>query len=335
MPRAPKKAKPPKVDRLIQRPGGKLWQKCQRTKGNGRTCSRTRPVEEFAPRKNERFLAEFMQAILDYQELQMPSDRATIVQHVTAWCDHCRDIKKRSKVNPNTKSGKCRAYLQELRETEFRRCKHCSTRRCIELDNVVSDADRAVLYAEGKVSVPKHYPLGDYYWWAQPAHGGVEGMRLEKAVCEPACRMCHRLQPTSNAGSRVDPSTLPPAVDQESKVDQKMYKKRCIATKRWPRYCYVDRRKRAIGGCENLNCLRDGAGNGRCIAGVEPAFEWDHNPEKKSRTISWLCQNLPAKMPESEWKAIIDIEIADGECRLLCANCHHEKTNGEMVPLYE
>jgi len=31
----------------------------------------------------------------------------------------------------------------------------------------------------------------------------------------------------------------------------------------------------------------------------------------------------------------IDIEIEDGECRLLCANCHHEKTHCGMVPLYE
>ena len=329
MPRAPKKAKPPKVDRLIQRPGGKLWQKCQ-------NCPRTRPIEEFAPRgAGEKVLAKFMQAILDYQELQMPWDRATIVQHATVLCDHCRDILKRTNVNPNTTTGKCRAYLHELRATEFRNCKHCGTARCIELDNVVSDADRAVLYAEGKVSVPKHHRLSDYHWWARPAHGGVEGMRLEKAVCVPCCNMCHALQPTSTGGNRVDPSTLPPAVDQEWTVDKKMYHKRRKAKIRWPRFCYNDGLKRAIGRCENRNCLRDGAGNGRCVAGVEPAFEWDHNPEKKWRTISELCCHLPAKMPETEWKAIIDIEISDGECRLLCANCHHEKTNFGMVPLYE
>ena len=329
MPRAPK-AKPPKVDRLLQRPGGKLWKKCQQP-----NCPRTCPIEEFAPRKNEKFLAEFMQAILDYQELQMPWDRAIIVQHAVTTCNHCRDIQKRSDVNPNTKKGQCRAYLHELRATEFRNCKHCGTARCIEIDNVVDDAKRAVMYAEGKVAVPKHHMLSDYTWWARPAHGGVEGMKLEKAVCEPACNMCHALQPTSNSGNRVDPDTLPPAVPHERSVDKKMYNKRWDATKRWPRYEYVDRRKRAIGGCENLDCPRDGPGGGKCIAGVEQAFEWDHNPEKKGRTISWLCANLPVNMPESEWKAIIDIEIADGECRLLCSNCHHEKTHCGMVPLYE
>ena len=330
MPRAPK-PKPPKVDRLIQRLGGKLWQKCQLN-----SCPRTRPVEEFAPRRaSEKVLAEFMQAVLDYQELQLPSDRATIVQHATALCDHCRDSKKRSEVNPNTKKGKCREYLHELRATEFRECVHCGGTRCIEFDNIVSDADRAVLFEQGKVLHAKHHALSKYGWWAQPAHGGVEGMKLEKAVCEPCCRMCHALQPTSSQANRVDPSTLPPAVDHERTVDKKMYKKRRQATYRWPRYCYVDRRKRAIGRCENLNCLRDGAGNGKCVAGVEPAFEWDHNPEKKGREINWLCCNLPANMPEAEWKAIIDIEIADGECRLLCGNCHHEKTHCGMVPLYE
>ena len=330
MPRAPKKPKPPKVDRLIQRPGGKLWQKCQNT-----CCPRTRPVEEFAPRRaSEKFLAEFMQAILDYQELQMPSDRATIVQHATTWCDHCRDIKKRSDVNPDTKIGKCRAYLHELRATEFSTCVHCGATRCIELDNVIDDAKRAVMYAEGKVLHRKHHKLSDYNWWARPAHGGVEGVKLEKAVCEAACKMCHALQPTSNQGDRVDPDTLPPAVAKEATNDRKMYDKRRHAKISWPRYCYVDRRKRLIGRCENLNCPRDGPGNGRCVAGVEPAFEWDHNPKKKWKKISDLCNILPANMPEAEWKAIIDLEIADGECRLLCGNCHHEKTHFGMVPLY-
>ena len=335
MPRKPKAAPKPKVDRLIERDGA-LWQKCQNTKGRGQTCPRTRSVEEFAPRRGEATLAEFLQAAVRYQETRSAEARATVVQHVTACCDHCRDIAKRSEVNPTTKKGKCRAYLHELRATEFRVCVHCGTTRCIELDNVVSDADRAVLYAEGKVYVPKHHALSDYKWWAIPAHGGVEGMKLEKAVCVPACKMCHTLQPTSASANRVDPNTLPNAVREEWKVDPKMYMKRLDATNHWPRYVYNDYLKRARGQCENLNCPRDGPGGGKCVAGVEQAFDWEHvNAAAKKREISWLCSNLPAHMPKDEWETEIDAELERGACKLLCGNCHHLKTHYKMVPRYE
>ena len=331
MPRPPKKAK---VDRLFER-DGRLWQKCQNN-----TCPRTRAVEEFAPRRaSEKFLAEFFQAVVLYKETKSADARATVVQHATKECDHCRDSMKRAYVNPSNTTGKCRAYLHELRATEFRECVDCGTTRCIELDNVVSDADRAELYAEGKVFVPKHHKLSDYMWWARPAHGGVEGMRLEKKVCVQRCKMCHVLQPTSKQGNRVDPKTLPPTYRGEvrdGKAGQKMYHKRWHARIHWPRYMYNDSLKRAIGQCENLDCPRDGPGNGYCVAGVEQAFEWEHvNAAAKQAEISQLCRTLPADMPEADWKAAIHAELKRGDCELLCANCHHEKTNGRIVPRYE
>ena len=333
MPRKPKKEAKPKVDRLIERAGA-LWQKCQ-CHGGGK-CTRTRPVEEFAPRRGETNLALFLQAAALYRETRSASARATLVQHAVEKCDHCRDIAKRSKINPNTTTGQCRTYLHKLRATEFRACVHCGTTRCIELDNVVSDADRVVLFRDGKVRVPKHHQLSDYVWWSQPAHGGVEGMRLEKAVCAPACRMCHALQPTSNQANRVDPKTLPPAVPHEWKVDPEMYQKRYQATYRWPRYCYNNNLKRNVGQCDNLDCPRDGPGGGKCIPGVEQAFDWEHVDAKaKKSDISELCAHLPAGMPEAEWKAKIHAELKRGKCKLLCRNCHHLKTIKKMVPRYE
>ena len=330
MPRAPKAAPKPKVDRLIERDGA-LWQTCQ-----NKRCPRTRPVEEFAPRKSEANLALFLQAVVLYKETRSADARATVVHHAVVTCDHCRDIVKRSQVNPDTKTGQCRAYVHELRATEFRECVHCGTTRCIELDNVVSDAERAVLYAEGKVYVAKHHKLSDYHWWAMPAHGGVEGMKLEKAVCAPACRMCHTLQPTSNAGKRVDPNTLPKAVPEESVVDPEMYHKRRDATKSWPRYMYNDDLKRAIGQCENLDCPRDGPGGGKCIPGVEQCFDWEHVDTKaKKSDISELCAHLPATTLKADWKAAIHAELERGKCKLLCRNCHHLKTIKKIMPRYE
>ena len=99
---------------------------------------------------------------------------------------------------------------------------------------------------------------------------------------------------------------------------------------------YNDGLKRAIGQCENLDCPRDGPGNGKCIAGVEQCFDWEHVDAKaKEDNISWLCCNLPATIPEADWKAAIDAELERGKCRLLCANCHHEKTHYGAVMRYE
>ena len=160
-------------------------------------------------------------------------------------------------------------------------------------------------------------------------------MACETCVVAPSCKMCHVLQPTGDAGNRVDPKTLPPAVPKESVVDKKMYDKRRWATITWPRYMYNDSLKRGKGRCENLDCPRDGPGGGCCVAGVEPAFDWEHvNAAAKRAGISELCQDLPAGMSEAEWKAEIDAELERGDCRLLCCNCHHLKTHYGMVPTY-
>ena len=324
MPRPPKKPKP---NRLIDRDGA-LWQKCQ-----GTTCARTCAVEAFAPRMGEAKIAKFGRAVAEYRATQSAKARATIVQLVVTECDRCRDSAKRSRVNPTTKKGQCRAYWEELKETTFHTCVDCGGTRCVEADNVVSDADRAVLFDEGTVLHAKHHKLSDYPWWS--SHGGVDGMKLEQAVCVGRCRMCHALQPTSNSGNRVDPKTLPPAVPDERTVDPELYKQRWHATRAWPRYAYVDELKRAVGQCENLDCLRDGPGNGKCVAGVEQCFEWEHtNAKKKRNAISNLCAHLPTNMHESKWKGKIKRELKRGDCKLLCGNCHHLKTHYGMVPKY-
>ena len=327
MPRPPK-PKAPKPDRLIEH-DGKLYQKCSKP-----SCPRTCRIEKFAPRRCEATIAKFRRAVAEYKATQSAKARATIVEYATKECDHCRDGMKRSIVNPTTTKGQCRAYWEELKKTDFHTCVDCGGTRCVEADNVVSDADRAVLFDQGKVLVPKHHALSDYVWWARPAHGGVEGIKLEQHVCRPRCRMCHNLQPTSAAGKRVDPNTLPPPVPMESVVETKMYAKRRHAKRTWPRYMYNDELKREVGKCENLDCLRDGPGGGTCVAGVEQAFDWEHtNAKRKRKGISDLCNRLPI-MPEAKWKGKIKRELKRGDCKLLCRNCHHLKTHYGMVPTY-
>jgi hypothetical protein len=325
----PPKPKAPKPDRLVEHDGA-LYQRC-----SNKSCPRTCPVEAFAPRRCEAKIATFARAIAQYKATQSADARADLVELVVKKCEHCRDSAKRSDVNPMRGRGKCKLYWEELKETTFHTCVDCGGTRCIEADNVVSDADRAVLFEQGKVLHATHHPLSGYAWWA--LHGGVEGMKLEQQVCKPRCRMCHALQPTSTAGQRVDPSTLPPTYPGEQRdgeAGKKMYLKRWNAKRMWPRYRFVDRYKREVGKCENLDCLRDGPGNGKCVAGVEQCFDWEHSrPKKKRKGISWLCCNLPV-MPKAEWKKMINDELIRGRCRLLCKNCHHLKTWHKIVPRY-
>ena len=173
--------------------------------------------------------------------------------------------------------------------------------------------------------------LSHYAWWAR--HGGVEDGARKESV-RGAVPMCHTLQPTSAASQRVDPNTLPPPGKRVCRRPAAVHAA-VAREEKWPRYVYVDGLKRAVGECENLDCARDGPGSGKCVAGVEQCFDWEHTkPHKKRKCISELCCQLPANMPEGRWKGKINRELKRGDCKLLCRNCHHLKTQHGMVPTY-
>ena len=327
MPRPPKT----KVDRLIER-DGQLMKTCEKKQG----CNRTLPVEEFAPRKGEGLRSSFLQSIAAYYASPSVQTRAAVVARICKECDRCRDSRKRSTVSSNSASGKCRAYWHELKRTKFHTCVDCGGKRSLEADNVISEHERAELFAQGKVLHAQHHPLSDYVWWARRKNGGIDGMKLEAEVCVPRCNMCHKLQSTSNAGKRVNFDTLPDPVAQEWKVDEIMFRKRSKAKWRWPRHCYIDSLKLQVGLCENRDCLRDGPGNGRCVAGFEVCYDWEHtNAAVKGACISEMCSNLSQTMPLEEWKRKVRDELERGDCRLLCRNCHHLKTWYGMEPKYD
>jgi hypothetical protein len=87
--------------------------------------------------------------------------------------------------------------------------------------------------------------------------------------------------------------------------------------------------KRRVGRCQNANCKGGGLAKGRCTAGFEVCFDWDHVVEAlKGRCVSQICHETRTR-PEAEWKAEIYAEVA--KCRLLCRNCHHERSNGAGI----
>ena len=88
-------------------------------------------------------------------------------------CIRCREIKKKSQNNPNTKRGKCRFFYKKMREEAV--CEICSSSENIEFDHI--DA------------YTKIHGLGHYAWWAW--HGGVPAMEEEFKKCRPLCKRCH------------------------------------------------------------------------------------------------------------------------------------------------
>ena len=214
------------------------------------------------------------------------------LHHVrTKECRDCRQRKKKSKQNPSTKVGKCRAKWYELRDSAI--CVDCSTSKCIEFDHINGE---------------KVHQLSDYIWWS--CNGGVNAMEAELKKCVPRCRFCHSLQSSHNSKKRKYEHTndMPTSTSQEKTAKWKRQKLD-------DKYAYVNNIKLEIGECQKckLKVTKD-----TCIA-----FQFAHKIAlEKEYSVSRLCKKN-TKLETT--KALIDKEIS--RCNLLCANCHKEETD--------
>ena len=160
-------------------------------------------------------------------------------------------------------------------------------------------------------------------------------MRAEAAKCEPLCRMCHALDPSS--------SSAPQNAASRAKAEAKEYEtemKRVAAVRRVEynvqKRAYVNAIKRKIGTCERPDCPCDGPSNGRCVAGFEPCYDLDHIVEAtKGRALGKIVRDRrcfaaakPEILAEIGLPLDFDVEndpippVAARRCRLLCRNCH-------------
>ena len=293
-----------------------------------RKCPRTKePLIDFAPIKNPRKRAEYMQMLSILESAVRINDTEMVESTLkglqklaVAKCAKCRDMARRTCRKPHTKSGQCRNFWLQWKRTNS--CIGCGTNRAIEADHF--DPSGLIDPSNKKV-----HQLSAYDWW--PSHGGVAAMELEAQKVVARCRCCHVIEDTGNAGitqRRINPDDLP---NIPQGVDRKAYGKRHKATLTYPRMQYVDHIKRQIGKCENLDCPQDGPTRSLVVEGMEQCFDWDHIDETaKTSRVSALCcthQKLP------NWRELIDTEIS--KCKLLCKNCHHLKTNNELVPRYD
>ena len=194
----------------------------------------------------------------------------------------------------------------------------------------------------------KRHNLSDYKWWA--GHGGVLAMREEeKRIHQWPCMCCHMLEPTSKTGKINNPRTMTPEPDE---TEQRFRDRQAHAAITFPKYCYVNTLKQAIGACQYPGCGR------KVVEGNEASFHFDHRVERTKRKCR--CLNAEGKPmgpchgcadrefgrnggvaglasnhtqstalekdtdgnPMGRIKELLDTEAAPKTCDLLCVNCH-------------
>ena len=159
----------------------------------------------------------------------------------------------------------------------------------------------------------------------------LAAMRAERAqIHQWICAFCHSLEPTGTAGRRYpDPEGMPAGKARGTKEETKQYNARWVAWIVYPKQQYVDERKRAIGCCA------------ACAHPVKPSeevgFQFHHLVESAKRKgglfgeqggVSGLVANCSKKASLEHVRELLDEEMDETMCALLCANCHHRHTNG-------
>ena len=330
-------------DRLSQTMGGALRISCAQKGGGcrGKTYSPAHFIPELNPRDRKEYL-EAIDALASTIEAKdaaaFKEARDTIGRLKTTKCARCRATNARSEVNPDTVTGKCKAEWERLKEVKFNECRGCGTTRAIEANHRAIFSENAKLYkecvkAEGEDAAERKYPKAErklegvsvYNEWCLPSMGGVEAMRMEAEKCDPLCRMCHQLDPSSNSSNerRCDPANLQRG---DYATDEKFNKAKRNGKYRMEKRDYVNGLKRAVGRCERPDCPRDGPSGGECKADYEQCYDWDHIEEAdKGRNIADIVaerRSLATAKPE------IDAEWA--KCRLLCRNCHITRSQWDV-----
>jgi hypothetical protein len=328
-------AAPPR-GRLSQTMGGGIRIKC-----NQPTCSNPKHgPTQFVPEKNPRDKKEYLEAIDALQVATAAKDAAAfeaardaIDRLKTAICAPCRAVDAKTKANPTTVIGACRAEWERLKAEKFNECGECEATRAIEANHRASFSENAKLYnecveAEGEAVAERKYPkaerkleaVSNYPKWSEPSMGGVMGMRAEADKCDPLCRMCHALDPSSSSSNerRADPAKVK---REDYDTDDQFVRAKRHAKYHMEKRDYVNGLKRAVGRCECPDCPRDGPSGGECKEGYEQCYDWDHiNEADKKCNISKIVADgrcLATCKPE--------IDAERPKCRLLCKNCHNTR----------
>ena len=349
---------PPLVSPVSQMLSGALRIQCNCCRGR-----KAHGPEQFVPAEyHPQAAAKYAAALEALGEARAAKDgdaflaaRETIETYATKSCAPCRAIAAKTRANPETNLGACRAEWVRLKTEVFHTCRRCGAQRAIEADH--GDAYAAnfkahtkMIKTHGQEAADAAYPASerklarlsatDGYWCC---HGGVEAMRAEADKCEPLCRMCHQLDPSSNSAPENATSRAKAAAKKDKTKEQLQDAVKKAGYKEDKR-AYVNKIKREMGACERPECPCDGPSGGRCVAGFEVCYDWDHiDPATKGRGIAEIvndCRSFKTSKPEILEELGLppnfDVEtddippVAERRCRLLCENCHNTRKEWDV-----
>lgn len=162
------------------------------------------------------------------------------------------------------------------------------------------ESDCRLIQADHRLDCDKVKRLGYYAWWAW--HGGVEAMDKEFKKVVSRCIMCHRQKTNDERGM---------GRDLRSRTKTPSAQNAAIRIRRARNKKYVAQAKCDIGECYH------------CKKAVTPTttflFDFDHMDETKKRhSITRMAL---------DGYGIKTIQKEMDKCSLLCAKCHHLKTN--------
>ena len=290
------------------------------------------PIDNFLPSGCYAKKRKEMEDLLDAfkaggEKKEMEKIKEEILSLSTLMCISCRNILKKTRQNPSTSVGSCRKEWFRIK-AELGPCVDCGyTGPAIEADHV--DASTKV------------HQLSEYSWWQ--CNGGVDAMREEAKKVVARCSCCHTIQPTSNTGNVVDPSTLP---DVRRCVDKKAYDKKHSASINFPKYQFVNAEKVRRGECEMCKKKVDASFplHSNEFSASPVCFDFNHIDETtkwkspnngQSGGVSGICHDLSIRLEKTitlkqgpdgfTGEDLLTNEMA--LCNLLCCNCHHCYTN--------
>jgi len=225
--------------------------------------------EETLPDGMKRCAMPSCNKILPLSEFESTTARRT---ELTTTCTNCKAIQKKTKENPTTANGKCRAWCQTWKKTHPCEheggCDYPEDWRLIQADHIEPKAKKRKRTGESG------HRLGDYAWWA--CNGGVEAMKEEAKKCQALCIFHHKIK---------------------TKEEGRDTTRKCKVEKR----ARINEKKRERGEC--LKCGME------CVEGNEFLFDLDHrDPQKKTISVSQLVdkswddfnEQLPVEMAKCD-----------------------------------
>jgi hypothetical protein len=294
-------------------------------------------IDRFAPDeclRNHRNRADFLGWLDNYKRAYEARDleaanaaRECLVEQRGANCPPCRTTHKT--LTGETKA--CKEFYDATREAMCLAQNGCRHPTCVErgeLAKYVLEGDHFDPKGSIDPANKKVHALSEYPWWAW--NGGVAAMRLEVPKLQWPCKFCHFLEKTGKQANRSgDPELMLPGRYNGTEEEIKQYEAKRKANNVYPKQDHVDEEKLRRGCC--LQCKR--------IVTKENvfAFHFDHRNEltkmmgkdtlaRKQGGVGGLVANVANAATLDKIEPILDAEMA--KCDLLCANCHHRKTNG-------